>query len=302
MKSDVILAHSDYVLEIALRLAADTNRPVVSRSHNVEWDYYSALRVNATRPLRRMYYGLESARLRRTLPRLAASGLLAGVAAMTPADSSRLAAAYHREVATIPPFLLGDGFRKPPSSADVRRRFASKELVFVGAMSNENAAGGVVWFGANVWPLVRAAVADASLVVAGRSPLPEVAEQFRGLEGVRIIANPPQTDYLLDEGTVFINPVLSGSGVNMKIGAPLAAGLPVVTTSVGSRGFEACPAVIVARDPREMASRIANLLTDPDEYEQAALVASRYASDALDPMVAGQALSHMLEQATLELP
>jgi glycosyltransferase involved in cell wall biosynthesis len=44
---------------------------------------------------------------------------------------------------------------------------------------------------------------------------------------------------LLAAADVAVNPIGSGSGSNVKLAEYLAAGLPVVTTPVGLRGYEA---------------------------------------------------------------
>ena len=71
----------------------------------------------------------------------------------------------------------------------------------------------------------------------------------------------------LREYAVFVCPILSGSGVRVKLLEAFAAGIPVVSTRVGAEGLakmdgEFCA---LADDPAEFASRVLRLLRDPEE-------------------------------------
>ena len=65
---------------------------------------------------------------------------------------------------------------------------------------------------------------------------------------------------------VFVCPILSGSGVRVKLLEAFAAGIPVVSTVVGAEGLavkdgEFCA---LADDPAEFAERVLALLRDPE--------------------------------------
>ena len=60
-----------------------------------------------------------------------------------------------------------------------------------------------------------------------------------------------------------INPVISGSGSNLKMYAYLAGGLPVVTTRKGLRGVDAKPGKeVIVSDLRDFSKSIATLIND----------------------------------------
>src|SRR5256714_13526301 len=78
----------------------------------------------------------------------------------------------------------------------------------------------------------------------------------------------------LSRYAIFVCPILSGSGVRVKLLEAFAAGIPVVSTRVGAEGLatkdgEFCA---LADDPAEFASRTLALLRDP---ETAAAMAER---------------------------
>ncbi|HKL27280.1 MAG TPA: glycosyltransferase family 4 protein, partial [Desulfuromonadales bacterium] len=65
---------------------------------------------------------------------------------------------------------------------------------------------------------------------------------------------------------IALNPMRSGSGSNLKLAEYLAAGLPVVSTPVGARGYQLIPAELMIRaEIFEFPSRILSCLADRDE-------------------------------------
>jgi glycosyltransferase involved in cell wall biosynthesis len=120
------------------------------------------------------------------------------------------------------------------------------------------------WFVNEVMPLLLARQPQARLLVAGSDPPPAHAySDFSGaLEMLGYVDDVRQP---LGKYAVFICPILSGSGVRVKLLEAFAAGMPVVSTRVGAEGLarndgEFCR---LADDPAGFADRIAALLDDP---------------------------------------
>jgi glycosyltransferase involved in cell wall biosynthesis len=61
---------------------------------------------------------------------------------------------------------------------------------------------------------------------------------------------------LLAAADVAVNPVEAGSGSNLKLAEYVAAGLPVVTTPVGLRGYEAFRAHVTVAELSEFATAV----------------------------------------------
>jgi len=82
---------------------------------------------------------------------------------------------------------------------------------------------------------------------------------------VTLLANPPDSGAVLGNGRVLINPILSGSGVNIKSIEMLLVGAPVVTTSIGVRGLpeKVRAQYKVADTPADFAAHIIAALSEP---------------------------------------
>ena len=205
-----------------------TGTRVVYSAHNVELDY--ALAEPSSR-LRRML-GRQIGRLERRAVR--ASDL---VVACTEADGKRLAQLYGSLHGLT---VVSNGFDEGeiwgldcPGREEVRAELGLKPeelaILFIGGRAAHNRRA-VQFLEDELLPRLER---PARLVVAGQCARPRRNNRVLAL-GVVDRLRP-----LLAAADVAVNPIGSGSGSNLKLAEYLAAGLPVVTTPVGLRGYEA---------------------------------------------------------------
>jgi glycosyltransferase involved in cell wall biosynthesis len=97
----------------------------------------------------------------------------------------------------------------------------------------------------------------------------------------------PVKNFLLQVADAAVNPMFHGSGTNIKLLDYLAAGLPVVTTPLGARGFRhLLEEVLVVCEPEEFARGLSELLEKPRELEQRAVRSHELALEHFDWSVA----------------
>ncbi|MBV8160717.1 MAG: glycosyltransferase [Acidimicrobiia bacterium] len=136
-------------------------------------------------------------------------------------------------------------------------------VVFTGTLSWWPNVEGLTWFCELVLPLVRRQVPDVRVDVVGRQPLPEVTALGR-LPGVAVHGDVPSVVPWLERARVAVVPVRIGSGTRLKALEAMAAGRPVVGTSVGlaGLGIEDGVHARVADEPASLAAAVAQVLTD----------------------------------------
>jgi O-antigen biosynthesis protein len=146
-------------------------------------------------------------------------------------------------------------------------------MLFLGSFRHEPNRIGIEWFLAHVMPRILDRRPEAKLVLAGSDPPP--AHAYADFEGaVRMLGFVEDVREPLGRYAVFVCPILSGSGVRVKLLEAYAAGIPVVSTRVGAEGLavtdrEFCA---LADDPEGFAERVLALFDDP---EKAAEMAAR---------------------------
>jgi len=144
-------------------------------------------------------------------------------------------------------------------------------LLFLGSWRHDPNRVAVDWFMRHVMPLILEQEPETKLVIVGSDPpaahlYADYAGHMEMLGFVEDVRDP------LARYALFVCPILSGSGVRVKLLDAFAAGIPVVSTRVGAEGLatkdgEFCA---LADDPREFAARVVGLLRDSEKAAQMA--------------------------------
>jgi glycosyltransferase involved in cell wall biosynthesis len=204
---------------------------VVYVAHNVEVDFAAAHPPSfLPRAILRRLAELE----RRAVE---ASDL---VVTCTESDAERLRSLYGGSDYAVVPNGFDDGllgFDRTASREDARDALGldPKELVllFVGGPARHN-RDAVEFLEQRLLPSLQPPV---TLLVAGGCASPGSAEPAAGRR-VRRLGYVDDLRPLFAAADLGVNPVAYGSGSQLKIAEYLAAGLPIVTTPVGTRGYE----------------------------------------------------------------
>ncbi|MGO0121833.1 glycosyltransferase [Desulfothermobacter acidiphilus] len=112
-------------------------------------------------------------------------------------------------------------------------------LLFVGNFFHTPNVDAVHWFLDEVWPLLVTSDPSLTFTVVGNAPPPSLRGKAQAAPGnVVVTGYVPEIEPYLRSARVAVVPLRYGAGMKGKIGEALAAGLPVVTTSVGAEGME----------------------------------------------------------------
>lgn len=249
--------------------------------HNVETTIWERHQEHAATPLLRFYTGMQARRMfrfERTACRRSAH-----VIAVSSVDAQRMRERFQIErVSDVATGVDLDHFRRGADAAP------AADLVFTGSMDWLPNIDGVRWFVQEVLPLVRRERPDCSVVVAGRRPTAEVQAFAAQDPGVQVTGTVADIRPYLWGSSVAIVPLRIGGGTRLKIYESMAAGLPVVSTTVGAEGLVCHPGedILLADSPPEFARACLDLLERADLRRELAsraldLVAARFSWDAV---------------------
>ncbi len=139
-------------------------------------------------------------------------------------------------------------------------------MLFLGSFRHAPNQDALRWFVERVAPLVFARRPAARLVVVGSDPPPPHSMPDSGgaieLRGFVEDVREPLARYGL-----FVCPILSGSGVRVKLLEAFAAGMPVVSTTLGAEGLTLADGEVcaLADTPEAFAGKILDLFDRPEE-------------------------------------
>ena len=141
------------------------------------------------------------------------------------------------------------------------------DLCFVGNMSYAPNVSAARFLVREVMPLVWAGRPQARLLLAGASPLPAV--RALASERVTVSGHLPDIRVAYASASLFVAPMLIGSGLQNKILEAMAMGRPCIATPLSATpvlqdraGEEAMP-LLVGATASELAQHITALLADP---------------------------------------
>lgn len=150
-------------------------------------------------------------------------------------------------------------------------------ILFVGHMGvphNEDAAA---YLAREILPLIRRDVPNARLQLVGAEPS-ESVRRLAGLDGVSVLGHVSDLNAVLNQAAVFVAPLRFAAGVQNKVLEAMAAGAPVVTTTIVNAGLNAIPGrhLLIADSAADIAAAAAALLVDRSQGRELANEARQF--------------------------
>jgi glycosyltransferase involved in cell wall biosynthesis len=137
-----------------------------------------------------------------------------------------------------------------------------RTLLFVGSMDYHANIDAVTWFVRGPWPAIAEQFPSLHFVIAGRKPAPAV--QALSAERVHVTGSVDDLRSLYANAFAVLVPLRVGGGTRLKILEAMAAGVPVISTSLGAEGLSVENGVqlLLADTEEEISRAIKSLLED----------------------------------------
>ena len=271
---DIVQLEMIYMAPYIETIREHSKAVIVLRAHNVEHKIWERMAKKTFFFAKRWYFN----HLVRTLKKYEMGILdkVDGIAAITITD-----AAYFRRVTATPVIDL-------PFGVDIEKFSPVFEVgdtptfYHIGSMNwmpNEEA---IKWFLKNVWDEVQKRVPEAKLYLAGRN-MPKWLKKTKK-KNVVVVGEVPDAHEFVNEHNVAVVPLLSGSGMRIKIIESMALGKTVITTLVGAEGIQYTEFedIIIADNVPKMVENICRLYKHPEEAEAIGLNARRLIEEVYD--------------------
>lgn len=148
-------------------------------------------------------------------------------------------------------------------------RFKTHEIVFSGNLEYHPNISAVSHFHQRIWPLIRKEWPDVKWRLVGKNH-EAMRRRFSGDSRIHVAGPVENAIDALAPCQVAIAPILSGSGTRIKIIEAWAAGLPVVSTSLGAEGLPGRHGehLLLADTPGEFALAVSSVLRSEELRER----------------------------------
>ena len=137
-------------------------------------------------------------------------------------------------------------------------------ILMTGYMRDPANEDGVEWFYHHVWPKLSKTNPTIKFYIVGAEPSQRMKKMLKGERRIIITGKVKDLRPYRNRARVMVSPVRLGSGLRTKVLEAMAAGLPVVSTSLGVAGIEAQTGVncLVADTPELFTRSVEWLLSD----------------------------------------
>jgi glycosyltransferase involved in cell wall biosynthesis len=267
---DIIHLESIFCTPYLNRIRLKSKAKVVLRAHNIEFEIWKQLANQEINPLKKWYLDLLAERLKTYEIKL-----LSQVDAIVPitnkdkAEMTKLGVSVPMEV--VP---LGVDVDKIESK---NLQPEPLKLYHLGAMDWSPNVEGITWFLDDIWPLISSEFPSISCSLAGRKMSPSLLS--RSNEKLMIRGEVSDISEFISDKNIAVIPLLSGSGMRVKIVEALAFGKVVITTTLGATGisFDDGINILIANKPSEFVEKIGMLKANPSLITSIGLEARKLA-------------------------
>ena len=155
-------------------------------------------------------------------------------------------------------------------------------VLFTGDMGFAPNVDAAILLASRLFPEIRRNHPDAELRLVGRNPESRV-RRFSGT-GITVTGEVPDMTPHLHQATIYVAPHFTGAGTRTKLLEAMAAGLPIVTTTVGIEGIDAAHErhVLIADDPPSLIAAMNRLLGDASERVRLGTAARQLVEERYD--------------------
>jgi glycosyltransferase involved in cell wall biosynthesis len=244
----VLAAQADLIVVDSLFMAvycvAFGSTPWILRAHNVEHQIWERTLAGMPWSPKKAFTAWQTRRLKRW-ESLMVQG--AKVWAISQEDAEALSRLGAKSVRALPCTYDVDG---PWASSGA----AASGVYHLGALDWLPNVQGLQWYLEQVHPLVHVPVTVISRQWPSQLHAPSGLTHLPRLED----------GFSFDDHGIFIAPILSGSGMRIKLLEAMVRGKAIVTTSIGAEGLQNAPGIAVANDPVAFAEAIQRLVDDKD--------------------------------------
>ena len=273
-KYDIVQLEMVYMAPYIETIRENSDAMIVLRAHNVEHLIWDRIAKKTKFPPKKWYIN----HLVRTLKKyeLDVINKVDGIAAITYRD-----AAYFRGETAVPVIDIPYGVNPD----DFKPKFEVKDkptLYHIGSMNWMPNEEGISWFLNNIWDKLSKREPDLILNLAGRH-MPKWLTKLKK-KNINVLGEVPDAKEFIRSNDIAIVPLLSGSGIRIKIIESMAMGRTVITTMIGAEGiqYSEYENIIIADSPAKMVEVICKIIKEPKEAQRIGRNARKLVEEVYD--------------------
>lgn len=223
---DIVQTEGLYLLLYLKIIRSHSHARVILRAHNLEYEIWERTLTQMPPGWKRAYLHLQTSRLKKFERQIIP--LVDGIAAISNSDMKK----FEIIAPALPKIAIPVGIDIPDTLPPVQTEPFS--VAYLGGMDWLPNQEGVRWFLENCWGTILKQIPQAKFYLAGRN-IPEAFYRM-SLPNYHITGEVDDAKNFLLSKSVIIVPLLSGSGIRVKIIENMALGKCIISTTIGAEG------------------------------------------------------------------
>jgi glycosyltransferase involved in cell wall biosynthesis len=253
---DVVLLETFFVTGYIEIIRANTKAKVVYQAQNIEHDIWK-LNAKKESGIKRWYLNFLAKRLKKA--EIENIQKIDGIVPITDADKKR----FTELGATVPMVTIPFGINL--SDYIFETPHSGNKVFHIGSMDWSPNQIGIKWLLDNVWHNVIQNNTESKLYLAGRG-MPDWLKTNEK-ENITVVGEVDSAIDFINENNIMVVPLLTGSGMRIKIIEGMVLGKIVITTSIGAEGISYTDKknIVIANSPKEFSKAISYYLENESE-------------------------------------
>lgn len=273
---DAVLLESLFVMPYLEDVKQHSKAKIIYRSHNVEYEIWKR-NAKQTKGFKKNYIKLLAKRLKAF--EIEAINKVDGIAAITEKDKITLQALGCKKPIEVIPFGIDSSqFISKPNTTN-------NTICHIGSMDWMPNQEGIKWFLKEVWNTVVEQNREAQFNIAGKN-MPSWLLNLKQ-RGVKNYGEVKSAVEFIQNNTIVVVPLFSGSGMRIKIIEAMALGKLVIATGIAAEGVDYTHQknIIIANTSDEFIAAISYYLANPNEQQKIALAGQQLVQSNYDNQV-----------------
>ena len=228
---DVIVLESLFSCNYIKTIKDYSSSKIILRSHNIEYKIWDKISRKSSNPFKKVYFKILSNQLKKY--ELEILKKIDGVACISDNYKNEFKRLdFKLKIETIPFGININNYSSNNKISD------EKKLKFfhIGAMDWLPNSEAAKWLINKIWPRIHKKIPNAELHLAGKN----MPDWINSNQKLNIFNHKEVKDSLkfISEYDIMLVPILSGSGIRVKIIEGMALGKAIISTSLGAEGID----------------------------------------------------------------
>jgi len=256
---DIVQLEGSYMGMYVPSIRANSKAKVAMRAHNLEYEIWERTASHASFP-KNVYFNNLAKRIKNL--EVAQLNSFDAMIPITQRDANTLQTLG----CNIPLHVTPTGIDVAEAKMDISR-IEYPSVFHIGALDWPPNQEGLLWFFDKIWPLVLKKHPQLQFYLAGRNA-PDRIKNLK-IKNLMYLGEVESATEFMNSKAIGVVPLLSGSGMRIKIVEGMALGKTMLTTSLGVEGIPAKDGeeVMIADEPKEFADKICSLVENRELFD-----------------------------------